>query len=232
MGNELLGLDKAPGDDHYRAYVGPPADYDLVSAMAFGLLTSCGLRQHHRLLDVGCGSLRLGRLLIPYLNPGCYYGLEPNKWLVDEGRAYEVGESLLEVRQPTFIYGTDLDDPSYDAVFDYAIAQSIWSHTGPDLLDKWVKELSRGLNDTGVVFATFIESDEDFTGSGWIYPECVEFRQDTIRDVATRHGFLFQVLDWAHPRQTWCALYKPGFNAALLNDGKPSWNHMFSHTDS
>ena len=28
-----------PGDDHYRAYVGPPKDYDLIGAMVFNLLT-------------------------------------------------------------------------------------------------------------------------------------------------------------------------------------------------
>lgn len=48
-----LGLHLKPGDPHYRAYVGPPQDYDLVSAMCFNLLTSLGLRQHHRVLDIG-----------------------------------------------------------------------------------------------------------------------------------------------------------------------------------
>ena len=65
-----LGIGLVPGDPHYRAFVGPPEDYDLVSAMSFGLLTALGLRQHHALLDIGCGSMRVGRLLIPYLNVG------------------------------------------------------------------------------------------------------------------------------------------------------------------
>ena len=34
------------------------------------LLTALSLREHHRVLDFGCGSLRAGRLLIPYLLPG------------------------------------------------------------------------------------------------------------------------------------------------------------------
>src|SRR5437763_10973182 len=67
---EDLGLGLKPGDPQYRAYVGPPEDYDLVAAMAFNLLTTLGLRQHHSLLDIGCGSLRIGRILIPYLNRG------------------------------------------------------------------------------------------------------------------------------------------------------------------
>lgn len=54
-----LGKGKKPGDHHYRAYVGPPQDYDFIAAMTFNLATTVGLRQHHRLLDIGCGSLRL-----------------------------------------------------------------------------------------------------------------------------------------------------------------------------
>ena len=65
---EDLGLGLRPGDPQYRAYVGPPEDYDLIAAMVFNLLTTLGLRQHHSVLDIGCGSLRIGRLLIPYLN--------------------------------------------------------------------------------------------------------------------------------------------------------------------
>jgi cyclopropane fatty-acyl-phospholipid synthase-like methyltransferase len=58
---ESLGLELKPGDSHCRAYVGPPEDYDLIAAMTFNLLTTLGLRQHHSLLDVGCGSLHIGR---------------------------------------------------------------------------------------------------------------------------------------------------------------------------
>ncbi len=78
---EDLGLGLKPGDPQYRAYVGPPEDYDLIAAMTFNLLTTLGLRQHHSLLDIGCGSLRIGRLVIPYLNRGKYFGVEPNEWL-------------------------------------------------------------------------------------------------------------------------------------------------------
>lgn len=66
--HESLGVGLKPGDAHYGAYVGPPEDYDLIAAMSFNLLTTLGLRQHYTLFDVGCGSLRIGRLLIPYLN--------------------------------------------------------------------------------------------------------------------------------------------------------------------
>src|SRR5438132_4114131 len=89
---DRLGTGLAPGDNHYRAYVGPPQDYDLIAAMTFNLLTSVGLRAHHTLIDVGCGSLRVGRLFIPYLDSGNYIGVEPNRWLVEEALKHELGQ--------------------------------------------------------------------------------------------------------------------------------------------
>jgi len=67
----------APGDQHYRAFVGPTYRYDLIGAQQFALLYLLGLRETHRLLDFGCGSLRLGRMAIPYLLEGHYFGIEP-----------------------------------------------------------------------------------------------------------------------------------------------------------
>src|SRR5438477_11789858 len=98
---ESLGVGLKPGDAHYRACVGPSEDYDLIAAMAFNLLTTLGLRQHHSLLDVGCGSLRIGRLLIPYLNRGKYFGIEPAEWLVAEGIKDELSETVIHTKPPT-----------------------------------------------------------------------------------------------------------------------------------
>ena len=76
------GIGLAPGSEHYRAYVGPAEDYDLVSAMVFNLLTCAGLRQHHTLLDVGCGN---GGKLCELLANGAAAGVEiQHQVVVDE----------------------------------------------------------------------------------------------------------------------------------------------------
>jgi hypothetical protein len=195
--------------------------------MTFNLLTTLGLRQHHTLLDIGCGSLRAGRLLIPYLNAGNYVGVEPNRWLVDEGIRKEVGDDLIRIKQPRFYFA---DTPAVlageGATIDFAVAQSIFSHCGLDLIRGWVDGISPLLAPAGALAATFLLADQDFAGAGWVYPECVSFTLPTLQAIAADAGLRLHVLDWRHPRQTWMLLCRDGFDAPWLH-GKPlTWNTL------
>jgi SAM-dependent methyltransferase len=222
---EDLGLGLKPGDPQYRAYVGPPEDYDLIAAMTFNLLTTLGLRQHHSLLDIGCGSLRIGRLLIPYLNRGKYSGVEPNEWLVDEGIRREVGETLVQIKRPSFFFSNSPDTISQAKVaFDFALAQSIFSHCGLDLIKAWLSAISPSLAQDGALVATFLVGEEDSTRTGWIYPDCVNYRPATLEREAKDVNLRFEILDWKHPRQTWALFAAPGFDSTWFNDRPLTWN--------
>jgi SAM-dependent methyltransferase len=222
---ESLGLGLKPGDPHYRAYVGPPQDYDLIAAMTFNLLTTIGLRQHHTLLDVGCGSLRVGRLLIPYLNKDRYTGIEPNEWLVAEGIKRELGADLVDIKRPRFFYS---DSPTIlsqmNMSFDFALAQSIFSHCGLDLIANWLGDLAKVLRPDGALLATFLLGDEDGKESGWIYPQCVSYRRTSLDQLARNVGLRLEILDWKHPRQTWGLFAKSEFDTSWFDSKPLSWN--------
>jgi len=222
---ENLGLGLKPGDPHYRAYVGPPEDYDLIAAMTFNLLTTLGLRQHHSLLDIGCGSLRIGRLLIPYLNRGKYFGIEPAEWLLAEGIKQELGETVVQTKLPTFFF-TDSPEAVGQAKvsFDFALAQSIFSHCGLDLIKGWLSAVSRSLAQDGALVATFLPGDEDSRRKGWIYPECVNYRPATLELTAADVNLRFEILDWQHPRQTWALFAAPKFDSTWFKDRPLTWN--------
>lgn len=225
-----LALHLKPGEEHYRAYVGPPKDYDLVSAMAFNLLTCLGLRQHHRVLDVGCGSLRIGRLLIPYLNESHYIGVEPNKWLVDDGIANELGMDLVRIKKPRFSFRASMCDFKDSLHLDYAIAQSIFSHCGDDLIRLWLSQMSFHLKDDAAIVATFLIGNEDYRGDGWVYPGCVRYKPETLAGIAAEFGLDFRVLDWSHPRQTWALFSKRCYDTSLIDGGPISWNRFVAKT--
>jgi cyclopropane fatty-acyl-phospholipid synthase-like methyltransferase len=225
---EDLGLGLKPGDPHYRAYIGKPENYDLIAAMTFNLLTTLGLRQHHSLLDIGCGSLRIGRLLIPYLNRGKYFGVEPNQWLVEEGISRELGQSLVEIKRPTFFF-TDLPEriAKAETTFNFAVAQSIFSHCGLDRIRGWLSAISRSLAQDGALAATFLTGEQDATQTGWIYPDCVSFRPTTLERAAAEVDLRFEILDWKHTRQTWALFAAPKFDSSWFHNKPLSWNATF-----
>jgi SAM-dependent methyltransferase len=230
--SEDLGLNVPSGQKHYRAFVGPPADYDLVAAMSFNLLTLLGLRQHHRLLDIGCGSLRIGRLLIPYLNRGCYTGLDPNPWLIEEGIRREVGADQVAIKQAQFVHAESGRGLRKEGrTFDYALAQSIFSHCGPDLLSHWLEDCSSLLEPTGALIATYVRATADTERQGWIYPECVGLTQETVAAAAVQAGLHFAPLDWHHPRQSW-AIFAKEHSPLRTLDQPLTWNARFGHIDA
>ena len=200
--------DLDPASPHYRAYVGPPREFDLMAGLQFSLLFALGLREHHRLLDFGCGSLRAGRLLIPYLAAGGYFGLEPNAWLVEDAMVRQTGRDLMVLKRPVFSHDDSFTAKSFgDVCFDFVLAQSIFSHAGPDLTSRALRSIAQRLSPEGLVAATFIPGDED-TPNGWHYTGVtkrgtVRYRPRLICALAEEAGLEAAPIQWPHPRQQW-----------------------------
>src|SRR5262245_34264565 len=184
-----LPIDEAkilkPGDGHYTAFVGPPRQYDFMGASQFRLLCTLGMRDNHSVLDFGCGSLRAGRLLILYLREGRYCGLDPNKWLIDDAIERETGRDLINLKRPTFRYDDNFDATCFAQTFDFILVQSVFSHAGRDIISRSLAGFKQCLEPNGLILATFIHPDQpgankEFSGSGWVYPEVVSYRPQTV----------------------------------------------------
>jgi SAM-dependent methyltransferase len=199
------------GDQHYKAFVGPPLKYDLLGALQFTLLSAAGLRANHNLCDIGCGSLRAGKMLIPYLNKGRYFGLEPNQWLIDEAIREEIGADLVRIKSPQFINSTNFNLKPFGNTFDYCLAQSIFSHSSLAQVSECLGQVSQYLNKEGLFLATFIWGKNDYEGEDWVYPGCVTFKASSIKKIAwEQHGLEMKTTDWPHPNgQNWVIFHFP-----------------------
>jgi hypothetical protein len=202
----------------YKAFVGHETEFDFMAASQFSLLHWLGLRANHKFLDYGCGCLRLGRLLIPYLDMGNYHGYEPNFWLIEEFTHNEPNDIFLY--KPELKKYLDLTQK-----FDYIMLHSILTHTGVDLFEDTIKQLAAISHDQTIIISSFYVSKLlSNKQKGWRYPGCYAYTHTHIQETASFVGFFSQQINWFHPRQVWYILSKKEIAIDYQMPGKPIQN--------
>lgn len=177
----------------YKAFVGPVNRWDRQAALQFTVLVGLGLRGCHRLLDMGCGALRAGRLFIPYLDRGCYFGIEPKEELQRAGIAHEVGQDLVLLKRPRFITGRrDFPAQEFGTTFHYALAQSIFTHASPVQVRQCLHNVAEVLTFGGTFAATYQQGAANTGRTEWTYPGCVDYTEQFMRDAGYKAGLNYR----------------------------------------
>ncbi|MEO0438573.1 MAG: class I SAM-dependent methyltransferase [Pseudomonadota bacterium] len=125
---------------HYSG--GPLDSFEAVGRDALQTLLSEGLLPSHRLLDFGCGSLRLGYWLIRFLDRGRYFGIDPIRKGVEAGLDIVLEKDLERFKVPRFAFNSDCDMGVFETQFDFVVARSILTHTAPGMLHSILKSFS------------------------------------------------------------------------------------------
>jgi SAM-dependent methyltransferase len=187
----------------HRSYVGghDTEDWYGIGKLQFHYLVSQGLLPKHRFLDIACGSLRLGQYLIPYLEPGNYRGLEGEQTLVEAGLAKELHFGLGELRKPAFAYNYDFDFGFVDG-FDYAIAQSLFTHLVPDDIRLCFRNLRPKADPSSRFYFTFFDGNSSGNPAGDSHAAISwRYSPDEMKEFCTSEGWNFEFIgDWKHPR--------------------------------
>lgn len=195
----------------HRSYVGTEWNYDIIGAAQFCNLIDLGLREDHYLLDIGCGSLRAGKLLIPYLLPGHYYGIEPEVWLVEEAVDVEIGQDVFYIKHPCFSSNPEFKLSVFNRQFDYLLAHSIFSHAAITQVHACFDEASRVMKDDGKFLFTFFMGEESDLLDNWRYPDNVLYAFEELEEVAEACGLFLSIKVYPHPsNQTWAVATRKG----------------------
>lgn len=130
--------------------------WDEIGSLQMEFLKANGLQPHHKLLDIGCGSLRLGVRAAEFLAPGNYWGTDLSSALLDAGYDREILPAGLSAKLPRTQLVTDEDFrfAGVPAHIDFAVAQSVFTHLTFNHLRLCLANLARHVTSPCTFFFT------------------------------------------------------------------------------
>ena len=186
--------------------------WDVIGPLQCKFLVEQGLKPEHYVLDVGCGSLRGGIHCIDYLDDKHYFGIDKDTQLITMGVEYEMKKRQI-LKAPILRVMEDFDFDALHQKFDFAIAQSVFTHLPWNSILRCLVNIQKVLTPNGKFFATFFENDhpekgmhlqpiiqsEEITTHMDRDPFHYEF--DVFHDLAKRSGLMVKYIGaWKHPR--------------------------------
>jgi len=166
--SELLG--DLVIDDGIKAPLGGLNPYnqhfDKIGAQFHRLLVEhTGLKRHHHILDIGCGTGRLAKQLIKFLDDGHYDGFDVNHRFVSYCKENYKHQNFTfthcDVKHCEFNVVGYIDPklfefPYQNDKFDIVVAIAVFNHFYIDWIYQYVHEISRVLKPRGIFLGTML----------------------------------------------------------------------------
>ena len=148
-----------------------------------------GLNPESKVLDFGCGVLRVAYWLMRFLDSGHYYGIEPARQRVEYGLRYLFTPEELALKQPHFDFNPDFDSSVFGTQFDFFLATSIWPHACKRQIEASLNSFTRDAAPAGIFLTSYLparSAEEDYQGDCWV---------GTSHEGGTP-GIVYHSLDW------------------------------------
>jgi len=200
--------DKGIEERGHRVYVG--GMWEEIGKLQFDFLLSRGLKPDSFLLDIACGSLRLGGKAIPYLEPSHYLGIEKERGLVEAGLEKELDHALRNEKTPKLVISDSFEFEKFEQRADFAIAQSLFTHLPTSLINLCFSKLYPQLEEDGVFYATYFKAESTVKNPKKPHDHgYFAYTKEEMTGFGDAHGFIPNYIgDWNHPRNQVIVEYK------------------------
>ncbi len=165
-----------------------------IGQMQFDYLIGHGLKPGDRMLEIGCGNLRAGRLFIDYLDTGNYYGIDISPDIL-LAATDTVEEYALQRKLPHLTLVRDMSLGFLpDGHFTVVHAHSVFSHSPIEVIEECLRTVRRVMTPDGFFDFTF---DRTEGAEHHVLHEDFYYRTETLIALAARHGLQARFMaDW------------------------------------
>jgi SAM-dependent methyltransferase len=165
-----------------------------IGQMQFDYLVSHGLKPGMRMLEIGCGNLRAGRLFIDHLDVGDYYGVDISPDILLAAQRTLAAEGLQD-KLPHLTLIQDLKLAFLPTGhFDVVHAHSVFSHSPIEVIEECLAHVGRVMKPDGFFDFTF---DRTEGAEHQVLREDFYYRTETLVALAGRYGLTGQFMtDW------------------------------------
>ncbi|MBZ5567111.1 MAG: class I SAM-dependent methyltransferase [Acidobacteriia bacterium] len=189
---QILALPKDPNQ-----YVGTD---EVSGQLQLELLKREGCRPDSKALEIGCGNLHAGVMLIEHLMKGHYAGVDPNTWLRRQTLKDRRVRELVREKQARFLSVDNFDASSLGTKFDFILSHSVLSHAAHWQLEQYLRNACKVLAPGGRILASIYLAEGNAYGSSgtpgkqdsmdetWQYPGISWFKLATVVTAAGRCG--------------------------------------------
>jgi SAM-dependent methyltransferase len=212
--------------DRSKFFGVPISGFERAGRQQFVLLMMAGLEPDSKVLDIGCGVLRAGYWLIHFLNPHCYYGIEPHRERIETGRTCILEAEIERVKQPRFDMNPEFDSSVFDEKFDFFLAYSIWTHASKPQIEVMLDNFLRDSKPNGVFLASILPAvwpRRDYGGIGWFgtshdsdQPGCIRHDLKWIRRQCRTRSLHVRKLGRERDGQTWLQISRGSASRLLF----------------
>jgi SAM-dependent methyltransferase len=183
-----------------QSAVGDGELWHVVGQLQFDYLVGKGLTPAHRLLDIGCGTLRGGQHFIRHLEPAGYTGIDISSEAIAYSNKFVETEKLTE-KQPRLLVSQHRDLKFTEFAnehFDFILAQSVFTHLMAEHIEECFAHIGAIMQPSSSFFFTFKEADAVARPSKKAFRYPFKFFQE----LADRHRFTVELMnDYNHPLQ-------------------------------
>jgi|TARA_R110001592_G_scaffold1063_12_gene6398 SAM-dependent methyltransferase len=187
--------------------------FDEMGQEHYDFLIEKGLQSNNVFLDVGCGAIRTGQHIIPFLNPNNYFGIDRMPELIEFGLNEVLDKEVIFHKGPKFSVNNNFDCSFVDKPIDIVWCQSLMSHLTEKDIKLCLNNVKETLAPRGKIYFTYFQkggmSREDSRNQQTHSKKDLQYNQKVMDQIVNECGLQTEFNGRiGHPRGQWMYICK------------------------